>query len=121
MPNIMIVREAMNTDRAHALGLIFKLQIYFQNPGQPRIEVFFNNDVTRNGELDWAIYGAADYDRPDLCRNLEFEGLNETRHFELGGSYHIKFTQMSLEEVNYRRIGRMLELAYHFHVDRCDT
>lgn len=114
---IKIVRESMNTDRDHALGLVFKLRYVFEI-GRPRLEIFLNNEVTRS--QDWAIYGAR-HDRPDLFRHLEFEGLRETRHFELGRSFQVEFTQMSLEEIDYRRSGKTLEPAYHFRVDVLNT
>ncbi len=114
---IKIVREAMNTDRDHAFGLVFKLGSVFKI-GQPRLEILFDNEITRS--QDWAIYGAR-HDRPDLFRHLEFEGLRETALFELGHSFLVEFTQMSLEEIDYRRSGKTLEPAYHFRVDALNT
>lgn len=114
---IKIVRESMNTDRDHALGLVFKLGDVFPI-GQPHLLVFFDNEITRS--QDWAIYGV-NYSRPDLFRCLKFEGLQEARHFELGQKFHIEFIQMSLEEIDYRRTGKRFEPAYQFRVHALNT
>ncbi len=109
----------MNTNRARAYGLVFKLKYTFPTREQPRLEVFLDNEITRL--QDWEIYGVGGLSEPfceppDFSRYLEFEETGQIKHFELGQTYQIEFTGMSEEEVNYRRTGKKLEPAYHFHV-----
>lgn len=114
---IKIVRVAMNTDRDHALGLVFKLEYVFPNLGQPRLQVFLDNELSQS--QDWPIYGV-DPRRTELFLYLEFEALRQIRHFELGRRFQIEFTHMTLEEIEYSRSGKMFEPAYHFRVDACN-
>lgn len=110
---IKIVRQSLNVDWDDAFGLIFKLAYVFRM-GQPRLVAILDNDVTRS--QDWAIYGER-RDRPDLFRHIDFDGLGEVRHFELGRSFKVEFCRMSLEEIEYARTGKSIETAYHFKVD----
>lgn len=111
---IKIVKIPLNTDRASAFGLVFKLQFYFPDPDRPEITVFLDNELTRS--QDWAIYGVRS-ERPDLFRNVAFSGLGEPRAFELGSEFRIEFASLTQEEVVYARTGKTLEPAYHFEVE----
>ena len=119
----MIVRQSLNTDHAHAYGLIFKLRYFFPNSGQPHLQVFLNNEVTQ--PQDWAIYGVgglseAGSEPPEIFTYLSFDEIGQTKYFELGQRFRIEFTNMSQEEVDYRRTGKRLEPAYHFSVEVLD-
>src|SRR5688572_1011897 len=52
---IRLTRMPYNSDSATAFGLGWKLGYAFDNPVRPRLEVFVDNDVARDG--DWSTYG----------------------------------------------------------------
>ncbi len=116
---IKLIRMAMNTDRARAYGLVFKLKYFFPNRHKPQLQIFLDNEITRSE--DWEIYGVGGLSEPwrepqNFYRYLEFEKLGQTKNFELGRNFQIKFTDISDEEVDYRRTGKAIEPAYHFQV-----
>jgi hypothetical protein len=116
----------MNTDRAHVYGLGFKLQYYFPKRDQPHLQIFLNNERARSEK--WEIYGLPPlselwHQSQDTFRILEFEKLGQVKRFKLGRVFQIEFTGISEKEVDYRRIGKMVEPAYHFRLSQidCDT
>lgn len=115
---IKIVKVSLNTDRAHANGLVYKLAYYFPKPKEPTLEVFLDNDLTRSE--DWAIYGVRNK-RSDLFCSVGFSGIGEDRIFELGTRFRIRFVGLTKEEVVYAKTGKCLEPAYHFDVEPLNT
>jgi hypothetical protein len=115
---IKIIRQAMNTDRATACGLVIKLTYVFPKRDQPHLEIFPDNEQTRSEE--WEIYGAKydqDGNKHDCVRTIEFSGLNESKVFELNSRFRVQFVGLTEEEIDYPRGGKTMEPVYHFEIE----
>lgn len=110
---ISLMRMAFNPDSALAFGLCWKLAYAFSNPARPRLEVFVDDDLSRDG--DWASYGAPD----DQVTTISFAGIGDVQLLSLGdAAFAVRFDALGTRTITYQNGGPTDEPVYGFVVER---
>jgi hypothetical protein len=114
---IRLTRMPYNSDSATAFGLGWKLGYAFDNPVRPRLEVFVDNDVARDG--DWSTYGIPPEAPAHLATTIAFAAVGDEQPVDLGDMpLTVRFVAIGSRTITYAKGGPEEEPVYDFVIAR---